>query len=48
VGPNTAQTEFSVMIGQLDKGDHTVYAILVREKNGEPETFQDTQHISVR
>jgi hypothetical protein len=48
VGPNTAQTQFSVKIGQFDKGDHTVYAILVRYRNGEPETYQDSQHISVR
>jgi hypothetical protein len=48
VGPNAAQTQFSVKIGQFDKGDHTVYAVLVREKNGEPETYQDSQRISVR
>jgi hypothetical protein len=42
VGPNAAQ------IGQFDKGHHTVYAVLVRERNGEPETYQDSGRISIR
>ena len=48
VGSNTEQVEFTVPIGKFDKGNHTVYAVLVREKNGERETFQDSQQILVR
>ena len=48
VGANNDQVEFTVPIGKFDKGDHTVYAVLVRERNGQQETFQDSQHLSVR
>ena len=48
VGADNKQVEFTVPIGKFDKGDHTVYAVLVREKNGQQETFQDSQHLSVR
>jgi len=48
VGPDSEQAEFNVTVGNFDKGEHTVFAVLVREKNGEQETFQDSQHISVR
>jgi hypothetical protein len=45
---NSQQVEFMVPVGKFDKGDHTIYAVLVREKSGAQETFQDSQHISVR
>ena len=48
VGANNGQVEFTVPIGKLDKGNHTVYAVLVREKNGEQQTFQDSQQVAVR
>ena len=48
VGADNQQVEFTVPIGKLDKGDHTVYAVLVRERNGQQETFQDSQHLAVR
>jgi len=48
VGPGSEQAEFNVTVGNFDKGEHTVFAVLVREKNGEQETFQDSQHILVR
>src|SRR5215813_8068851 len=37
VGANSDQVEFTVPIGKFDKGDHTVYAVLVRERNGQQE-----------
>ena len=45
---NNQQVEFTVPVGKFDKGDHTIYAVLVREKDGGQATFQDSQHISVR
>jgi hypothetical protein len=48
IGRNSSQVEFTVSVGKFDKGDHTVYAVLVREKDGQQKTFQDSQHISVR
>ena len=45
---NNHQVEFTVSIVGLGKGDHTVYAVLEREKDRRQETFQDSQHISVR
>ena len=48
LGRDTQQVEFTVAVGKFDKGDHTVYAILMREKDGRQETFQDFQRISVR
>ena len=48
IGANSQQVEFTVPIGQFDKGNHAVYAVLVRERNGQQETFQDSQSISVR
>jgi hypothetical protein len=47
LGPDTAQVEFAVPIGKLDKGKHTVYAVLMRDVGGRRETFQDAQDISV-
>jgi hypothetical protein len=43
----TQQVEFPVPIGRFNKGDHTVYAVLVREKDGRQVTFEDSQHITV-
>ena len=48
IGANNEQVEFTVPIGKFDKGPHTVYAVLVREKSGEQQTFQDSQQIAVR
>ncbi len=48
VGRDTTQVEFAVGVGQFDKGDHTIYAVLMRETDGRQETFQDSQRISVR
>lgn len=43
----TQQVEFPVSIGRFNKGDHTVYVVLVREKDGQQATFEDSQHITV-
>jgi hypothetical protein len=48
LGRDRQQVEFTVSIGKFEKGDHTIYAVLVREKDGQRETFQDVQRISVR
>jgi hypothetical protein len=48
LGPETEQVTFTVAIGKLEKGDHTVYAVLLREKSGKQDTFEDSQRISVR
>jgi len=47
LGPDTQQVRFTVAIGKLEKGDHIVYAVLLREKDGRRETFEDSQRISV-
>jgi hypothetical protein len=48
LGPGTQQVEFAVSVGKFDKGSHAIYAVLVREKDGRRESFQDVQRISVR
>jgi hypothetical protein len=48
LGPGTQQVEFAVSVGKFDKGAHAIYAVLVREKDGRRETFEDVQRISVR
>jgi hypothetical protein len=48
LGPATQQVEFAVSVGKFDKGTHAIYAVLVREKDGKRETFEDVQRISVR
>jgi hypothetical protein len=48
LGPGTDQVEFAVSVGKFDKGAHAIYAVLVREKDGKRETFEDVQRISVR
>jgi hypothetical protein len=46
--PATQQIEFPVSVGKFDKGNHAIYAVLVRETDGRRESFQDVQRISVR
>ena len=48
LSPRTQQVTFTVSIGKLEKGDHIVYAVLLREKDGRRETFEASQRISVR
>jgi hypothetical protein len=47
LGPETRTVEFPVAIGNLDAGDHAIYAVLVRQKDGARQEFEDTQHILV-
>lgn len=48
LGPDAAQVEFTVPIVNLAKGDHTIYAVLLRERNGQSSTFEDAQRVTVR
>jgi hypothetical protein len=48
LGPDTTQVEFTVPVGNLAKGNHTIYAVLLREKDGQSSTFEDSQHVTVR
>jgi hypothetical protein len=48
LGPNNPQVEFAVAVGGFEKGDHMIYAVLMRERDGHQETFQDFQRVSVR
>ena len=47
LGPG-AQIEFDVTVRNLSKGDHKIYAELLREKDGQAQTFEDSQHVLVR
>src|SRR5436309_7525983 len=48
LSPRTQQVTFTVSIGKFEKGEHVVYAVLLREKDGRRETFEASQRISVR
>jgi hypothetical protein len=45
--PN-ASVEFDVDVRNLSKGTHTIYAVLLREKDGQSQTFEDSQKVTVR
>jgi hypothetical protein len=47
LGPN-ASVGFDVDIRNLSKGTHTIYAVLLREKDGQSQTFEDSQKVTVR
>ncbi len=47
LGPD-ASVEFDVTVKNLSKGPHTIYAVLLREKDGQSQTFEDSQQVSVR
>jgi hypothetical protein len=48
LGGDNPQTEFHAAIGTFAPGTHTVYAVLVREKNGRRDTFEDSERVTVR
>ena len=41
------QVEFSAQISFRERGDYTVYAVLLRDHEGQRESFEDSQHVSV-
>jgi hypothetical protein len=44
----TSRVEFAIPIRNLTKGDHKIYAVLLRETNGQTQTFEDSQNVTVR
>jgi hypothetical protein len=44
----TRESEFTVEIADLPKGEHTIYAVLLRDHDGTQETFEDSKRVSVQ
>jgi hypothetical protein len=47
-GSATDQGDFTMRIANLQKGNHRIYVVLLRQKDGEQQTFEDSQQVTVR